>query len=63
MVRCLSRGRGATQLKSADHLTGLLSPECLDAIKASLSQDPDQRPTAGQLLLALFDDLNKKVKE
>ena len=62
VVRCLSRGRGATQLKSADHLTGLLSPECLDVIKASLSQDPDQRPTAGQLLVDLLDELNKKVK-
>ena len=63
VVRCLSRGRGAMQRKSADHLTGLLSPECLDVIKASLSQDPDRRPTAGQLLVALLDDLNKKVKE
>ena len=62
VVRCLSRGR-ATQLKSADHLTGQLSPECLDVIKASLSQDPDRRPTAEQLLVALLDDLNKKVKE
>ena len=62
VVRCLSRGRGAMQRKSADHLTGLLSPECLDVIKASLSQDPDRRPTAGQLLVALLDDLNKKVK-
>ena len=53
VVRCLSRGHGATQLKSADHLTGLLSPECLDVVKASLSQDPDQRPTAKQLYQAL----------
>ena len=63
VVRCLSRGRHAMWLKSADHLTGLLSPECLDVIKASLSQDPDQRPTAKQLYQALLDDLNKKVKE
>ncbi len=63
VVRCLSRGSKATQIKSADHLTGLLSPECLDVIKASLSQDPDRRPTAEQLLVALLDDLNKKVKE
>ena len=54
VVRCLSRGRGAMQLKSADHLTGQLSPECLDVIKASLSQDPDQRPTAKQLYHALL---------
>jgi hypothetical protein len=55
VVRCLSRGHGATQLNSADHLTGLLIPECLDVIKASLSQDPDQRPTAKQLYQALND--------
>ena len=53
VVRCLSRGRGAMQRKSADHLAGQLSPECLDVIKASLSQDPDQRPTAKQLYQAL----------
>lgn len=63
VVRCLFRGLGAMQRKSADHLTGQLSPECLDVIKASLSQDPDRRPTAEQLLVALLDDLNKKVKE
>ena len=55
VVRCLSRGRGAMQRKSADHLAGQLSPECLDVIKASLSQDPDQRPTAKQLYQALND--------
>ena len=54
VVRCLSRGLGAMQRKSADHLTGQLSPECLDVIKASLSQDPDQRPTAKQLYHALL---------
>ena len=53
LVRCLSRGHGATQLNSADHLSDLLSPECLDVVKASLSQDPDQRPTAKQLYQAL----------
>jgi len=53
VVRCLSRGHGATQLNSADHLSDLLSPECLDVVKASLSQDPDQRPTAKQLYQAL----------
>ena len=62
VVRCLSRGRKATQLKSADHLTGTLSPECLDVIKASLSQDPDQRPTAKQLYQALNDFIVSKVK-
>ena len=55
VVRCLSRGHGATQLNSADHLSDLLSPECLDVVKASLSQDPDQRPTAKQLYQALND--------
>ena len=63
VVRCLSRGRGATQLKSADHLTGLLSPECLDVIKASLSQDPDQRPTAKQLYQALNDFIVPVIRE
>ena len=63
VVRCLSRGRGATQLKSADHLTGLLSPECLDVIKASLSQDPDQRPTAKQLYQALNDFIVPVIHE
>ena len=63
VVRCLSRGHGATQLKSADHLTGLLSPECLDVIKASLSQDPDQRPTAKQLYQALNDFIVPVIHE
>ena len=62
VVRCLSRGR-ATQLKSADHLTGQLSPECLDVIKASLSQDPDQRPTAKQLYQALNDFIVPVIHE
>ena len=63
VVRCLSRGRKATQLKSADHLTGTLSPECLDVIKASLSQDPDQRPTAKQLYQALNDFIVPVIHE
>ncbi|WP_299046154.1 hypothetical protein [uncultured Actinomyces sp.] len=63
VVRCLSRGRGAMQRKSADHLTGLLSPECLDVIKASLSQDPDQRPTAKQLYQALNDFIVPVIRE
>ena len=62
VVRCLSRGRGAMQSKSADHLAGQLSPECLDVIKASLSQDPDQRPTAKQLYQALNDFIVSKIK-
>ena len=63
VVRCLSRGSKATQIKSADHLTGLLSPECLDVIKASLSQDPDQRPTAKQLYQALNDFIVPVIRE
>ena len=63
VVRCLSRGRGAMQRKSADHLAGQLSPECLDVIKASLSQDPDQRPTAKQLYLALNDFIVPVIHE
>jgi len=63
VVRCLSRGRGAMQRKSADHLAGQLSPECLDVIKASLSQDPDQRPTAKQLYQALNDFIVPVIRE
>ena len=63
VVRCLSRGRGAMQRKSADHLAGQLSPECLDVIKASLSQDPDQRPTAKQLYQALNDFIVPVIHE
>ena len=63
VVRCLSRGHGATQLNSADHLSDLLSPECLDVIKASLSQDPDQRPTAKQLYQALNDFIVPVIRE
>ena len=63
VVRCLFRGLGAMQRKSADHLTGQLSPECLDVIKASLSQDPDQRPTAKQLYQALNDFIVPVIHE
>lgn len=51
------------QRKSADHLAGQLSPECLDVIKASLSQDPDQRPTAKQLYQALNDFIVPVIHE
>lgn len=53
IVRGLSQGRGATQVKTADHLAGTLDDQALHAVKMALDRDPDARPTASELYKAL----------
>lgn len=53
VVRCLSRGHGACQLRNADHLHALLDPATLRVLCAALAVDPDSRPSASELYSAL----------
>jgi len=49
IVRVLSRGRGAAQLRTADHLAELLDAGMMAALTRALSADPGTRPSALEL--------------
>lgn len=53
VIRALSRGPGATQLKTAEHLKGELDARTLDTIRNALGADPSRRPSAKRLYGAL----------
>lgn len=53
VIRGLSQGKGATQLKTTDHLRGVLPPAVLAVIDQALDPNPDRRPSAKELFEAL----------
>ena len=61
VVRGLARGRGATHLTSADHLVGVLDNNSLQMIRQALSLNPDARPTAKDLYLALAGFVTSRI--
>ena len=62
VVRGLSQGRGATHLTNADHLFGTLDNNSLQTIRQALSDNPDARPTAKDLYLALAGFVASKTQ-
>lgn len=60
VVRGLSRGPGATQLRRADHLKGILDTATLGALQAALGDNPDTRPTAKELYRVLANYVHSK---
>lgn len=53
IVRALSRGPGAMQVRMDDHLAAVLDEEAMATLDAALSDDPSVRPSARSLYSAL----------